>query len=164
MSETNEPTLQFFGITCGFTLFLAWTYWHLVIKKAQATTLALSVFALNGIVYYARAYELLQPSSSIDYTSSGNPIQSIHPDYHLWLGPLAALVAGVYLAFGIFMHRRSEESGSDKRPVLLALGVALAFLTLAIPIQFTGFTITIAWAIQGAAWHMDRLASQQPKR
>jgi len=36
----------------------------------------------------------------------------------------------------------------------LAIGVALAFITLAVPIQFAGFRITIAWALEGAvlAW------------
>ena len=160
--DKREPMTQLFGITCGFALFLAWTYWHLVVKKAQPTTLALSVFALNGVIYYARAYQLLERPFITDYTSSVNASQLVLIDYHLWRGPLAALVAGVYLAFGLFMHRRSEETGSDKRPVLLALGVALAFLTLAIPIQFTGFTITIAWAIQGAAltWIASRLNSR----
>ena len=60
-------------------------------------------------------------------------------------------MAAVYLFFGIFLHRQAAAPDADQRPVLLALGIALSFLTLAIPIQFTGFTITIAWAIQAAA-------------
>ena len=70
-------------------------------------------------------------------------------------------MAAVYLAFGLFLHRQAAESGTDNRPVLLALGVAFSFLTLAIPIQFTGFTITIAWAMQAAAltWIAYRLNS-----
>ena len=139
----HEPLTLFFGVSCGFVLFLAWSYWHLKVQRAAPTTLALGVFALNGVVFYGRSYGLL------------------HPAYQIWLGPLAALVAGIYLAFGVFLHRQSEEADSDKRPVLLALGIAVSFLTLAIPIQFAGFTITIAWAIQGAAltWIGVRLNS-----
>ncbi len=105
--------------------------------------MVLSVFSLNGVLFYACSYQLL------------------HPHYHLWLGPLAAFVAAVYLAFGIFLHRQAAESKADERSVVLALGIALTFLTLAIPIQFTGFTITIAWAIQAAAltWIGSRLQS-----
>jgi len=139
----HEPLVLFFGISCGFVLFLAWSYWHLVMHRAAPTTLALSVFGLNGVAFYAHSYDLLRAA------------------HQIWLGPLAALVAGVYLAFGIFLNRQSAEAGSDKRPVLLALGISVSFLTLAIPIQFSGFTITIAWAIQAAAltWIGSRLNS-----
>jgi hypothetical protein len=139
----HQPITQFLGITCGFILFLAWSCWHFVLKRATPATLPLAVFALNGILFYALSYNLL------------------NADYHLWLGPLAALVAAVYLSFGIFLHRQSTQAGTDNRPVLLALGIAFSFLTLAIPIQFTGFTITIAWAMQAAAltWIGYRLSS-----
>ena len=140
---THEPLTSFLGVTCGFVLFVLWSYWRLVLRRSVPTTLALSVLALNGVIYYVDSYRLLQPH------------------YHSWLGPLAAFVAAVYLAFGLFFHRQTSASGVDHRPVLLALGMALTFLTLAIPIQFTGFTITIAWAIQGAAltWIASRLNS-----
>ena len=141
--QTHEPLPEFFGVTCGFLLLVAWSWWHFASQRSTPSTLALSVFAVNGVVYYAHAYYLL------------------NPDHHPWLGPLAALVAGVYLAFGIVLHRQATESNSDARPVLLALGIALSFLTLAIPIQFTGFTITIAWAIQAATltWIASRFNS-----
>lgn len=143
--SVHEPVTLFFEISCGFVLFLAWSYWHLITERAATTTLVLAVFALNGVVFYSRSYTLLQPA------------------HHIWLGPLAALVAGVYLAFGLLLQRQSAASGSDNRPILLAFGIAISFLTLAIPIQFTGFTITIAWAIQGAAlaWIGARLTSQR---
>jgi uncharacterized membrane protein len=105
----------------------------------------MAVFALNGVFYFSSSYYLLR---------------TIHA---LWLGPLAALIAASYLGLGLYLQRRSSEPEADTRPVLLALGIALAFLTLAIPIQFTGFTITIAWAIQAAAvsWIGFRLHSQR---
>jgi uncharacterized membrane protein len=147
ISRASQHALltEFLGISAGFLLFLASTWWHFVIERTAPTTLALAVFALNGVVYYANAYSLL--------TSS----------YHSSLGLLAALVAAVYLAFGIYLHRSTQASDSDTRPVLLSLGIAVAFLALAIPIQFTGFTITIAWAMQGAvlAWISYRLPNSR---
>ena len=123
----------FFGATCGFLLFFAWSWWHLLWKRSAASTVALSVFALNGVVYFAHSYLLL------------------HSDRHDWLGLLAVLIAAAYLVFGVILQRQAVEPEADTRPSLLALGMATAFLTLAIPIQFIGFTITIAWAMQGAA-------------
>jgi hypothetical protein len=138
---SHESVAQFLGVTCGFLLFFAWSWWHLAMRRSVPTAQALSVFAVNGVVYYAGSYYLL------------------NMDHRLWLGPLAALVAASYLAFGVFLHRRAATA--DARPILLALGVALSFVTLAIPIQFTGFTITIAWALQAAAlaWIASRLGS-----
>jgi hypothetical protein len=141
--ETHATLTAFFGVSCGFILFLAWSWWDWMWQHSKPSTLALSVFSFNGILYYALSYDYLNAA------------------HHLWLGPLAALVAAVYLAFGLFLHRQATDAGTDNRPVLLALGIALSFLTLAIPIQFTGFTITIAWAMQAAAltWIGYRLKS-----
>ena len=143
LGQTREPLTQLLGASCGFALFYAWSWWQLLVKRAAPSTVALSLFSLNGVIYYAHSYWLLRS------------------DYHLWLGPLAVLVAGGYLVFGLLLHRQTAESNADTRPVLLALGIAISFLTLAIPIQFTGFTITIAWAMQGAAltWIGYRLGS-----
>jgi uncharacterized membrane protein len=49
----------------------------------------------------------------------------------------------------------------DTWPALLAIAVTLTFLTLAVPIQFAGFRITIAWALEGAAlaWISARFQS-----
>jgi uncharacterized membrane protein len=49
----------------------------------------------------------------------------------------------------------------DTWPAMLAVAVTLTFLTLAVPIQFAGFRITIAWALEGAAlaWISSRFHS-----
>jgi len=141
--EVHDAPTQFLGVSLGFLLFFAGSWWDLIIRRAQPSPLALSVFALNGLIYYAHSYRLLDAG------------------HHLLLGPLAVAVAAGYLAFGVFLRRGKPDNGFDSRPVLLALGVAIGFLTLAIPIQFSGFTITIAWAMQGAAlsWIAYRLNS-----
>ncbi|HEY3744364.1 MAG TPA: DUF2339 domain-containing protein, partial [Bryobacteraceae bacterium] len=48
----------------------------------------------------------------------------------------------------------------DTRTPILAAGMALAFLALAVPIQFTGYRVAIAWAIQAAA--LGFIASRMP--
>jgi uncharacterized membrane protein len=49
------------------------------------------------------------------------------------------------------------------RPIVLSLGIALCFLTLAIPIQCTGFTITLGWALEAAALAWIGLRLQDTK-
>jgi hypothetical protein len=60
------------------------------------------------------------------------------------------------------MWRGQPRQSRDQRPPLLALGLALALLTLAVPIQLSGFRITMAWALEAAAlsWLAARTRSQ----
>ena len=129
----------------GFLLFTLWAWWRTAFLDESPTVKSMSVFALNGVAFYGIAYYVLRK------------------DYLHLLGLLAVAVAASYLAFGMFLHRKSVNREHDKRMVLLALGIAAAFLTLAIPIQLTGFTITIAWSIQAAAlaWIGMRLKSRR---
>jgi uncharacterized membrane protein len=140
-----DPLPRFLGISVAFLLFGAWFVRWLAIVRQRITVELLSVLALNGIVYYATAYTLL------------------NRHYHACLGLLAVAVAGAYFGFAAYVYRRRTSAGDDMRPVLLSLGISLCFLTLAIPIQFTGFTITIAWSLQAAVltWIGARLRSQQ---
>ena len=131
-AEVN-PLSRFAGITIAFLLFAAWFAWRLTAQHQALTVGRLSVLALNGIVYYGAAYALL------------------NQHYHDYLGILAVAVAGVYLGFGAYLYRKRISAGEDMRPVLLSAGMSLCFITLAIPIQFAGFTITIAWSLQAAA-------------
>jgi uncharacterized membrane protein len=47
--------------------------------------------------------------------------------------------------------------------MVLSLGIALCFLTLAIPIQFTGFSVTLGWALEAAALAWIGLRLQESK-
>jgi uncharacterized membrane protein len=72
------------------------------------------------------------------------------------MGLLAAAVAGVYLLLAAEfqkhpLQKQGTAEGGDSRPMQLTMGVALGFLTLAIPIQFSGFSITLGWALEAAA-------------
>jgi uncharacterized membrane protein len=135
---------RFIGVTTAFLLFFLWEAWHLT-RGRRLTVEGLSVLALNAGVYFGIAYSLLNRS------------------HHVYLGPLAVAIAGLYLALGVWLYRRALADAVDTRPALLSLGVALCFLSLAIPIQFTGFTITLAWAFEAAAvtWIGARLNNRR---
>jgi hypothetical protein len=130
-------------LTAGFLLFLAWLPWRMLIRKIALARQDFLLFAMNGALYFGSAYALLER------------------DNHAWLGLFAVAVAAVHLAIAYYLWQSMPAGSRDPRPVLLALGVALCFLTLAAPIQFTGYRITLAWALEGAAltWIALRFAS-----
>ncbi len=116
-----SPEAPFGAISAAFLIFFAWALWRV---PDQAPGLGL--IAANAAVYYAASYSLLNPT------------------HHEYMGLLAAGVGGIHLLLA-----RDFETHSNART--LTFGVALAFVTLAVPIQFVGFRVTIAWALEGAA-------------
>jgi uncharacterized membrane protein len=129
----KEIDAAFLWLTVGFATYLAWTPFEKLVRGLQIQTQHLIVLALNGVIYFGCSYVLLKP------------------DYHAWLGLFAAAIAGVHLLLGIKLWKERSAARDDARPVLLVLGIALGFLTLAVPIQFTGFSITLSWALEAAA-------------
>ena len=140
-----DETMGVLLLTIAFAMYLAWLFLELFVRRREVRIQHLAILALNGIVYFGCAYALLKPH------------------YGAWLGLLAVAVAGVHLVLGISLWKIRAAAGYDARPVLLALGVALGFLTLAVPIQFTGFSITLSWALEAAAltWISRRTQQHQ---
>lgn len=131
---TQPLGIMFLGFTCGFLLFLAWTPWWLLVRKLPVTSPGLSLLALNAAAYFGTSYWRL------------------HPRYHAWLGLFAMAIAAVHLALGYVLWRRQPEDRRDLRPILLCAGVALSCFTLAVPVQFTAYRITMAWSLEAAAF------------
>jgi uncharacterized membrane protein len=120
-------------LTVGFLLFYFWPPWRVLVRKAELGAPEFLVLSLNPVAYFTASYNLLVI------------------DNRAYLGLFTVALAGLYLAMGMEMWRWLPAEIRDSRPVLLALGVALTFLTLAAPIQFTGYRITIGWAGEAAA-------------
>lgn len=119
--------------TAGFLLFLGWVAWRLLVKRFETRTQDLAIVVANGAAYFGLSYHLLDP------------------DYHAYMGLFAAALAGLHLALGLRIWDTQPADRRDTRPVLLLVGVALTFLTLAAPIQFSSYRITMAWAVEAAA-------------
>jgi len=132
-------------LTVAFLLFFAWPPWRVLVRKAELRTPEFLVLALNALAYYAAAYNLLVT------------------DNRAYLGLFTVALAGLYLAMSMELWRHLPADSRDSRPVLLSLGVALTLITLAAPIQFTGYRITIGWAIEAAAltWIGRRASSER---
>lgn len=115
----------FLGLTAGFLVYLA----AIVLLPAVPRTLSTySALALNGLFYYGACFGWFDEK------------------HHGYMGLLALAVAGCYLAAGLYLKGR----GAPQEMLLVSAGLALSFVTLAIPIQFSGFSITLAWAVESA--------------
>jgi uncharacterized membrane protein len=136
---------RFSGVTVAFLVFVRWQFRTLLRDPENLTPRRLSSLAGNALVYFGISYGLLTH------------------DHHALLGPLAAVLAAIYLIAGIRLHRNSGLGEVNKQAALLVLAIAFVFLTLAIPIQFVGFTVALAWALQAAVitWLALRLNNQR---
>ena len=97
---------------------------------------------INPYAFFATSYFLL----------NGN--------HHDWMGVFAIGMALVYAgAAKVLLDRRA----TTRAEMLLLIGVALTFVTLAIPIQLKSNWITIAWAVEGVAilWTGIEMKSQR---
>ncbi len=139
----SGPELAFAYITAAFALFFLWIVWWAVIQKRALRNTDLLVMAVNAAAYFGASYYLL------------------NPNYHAYMGIFAAALGAVNLLLAKLVWNPEATKERDSWPALLAVAVTLTFLTLAVPIQFAGFRITIAWALEGAAlaWIAARFGS-----
>jgi Predicted membrane protein (DUF2339) len=141
--KAASPELRFAYITGTFALFFFWIVWWAVIRKRALRNTDLLVMAANAAAYFGASYYLLNPG------------------YHAYMGLFAAALGGLNLLLAKLVWNPQATDEKDTWPALLAVAVTLTFLTLAVPIQFAGFRITIAWALEGAAlaWISSRFQS-----
>jgi uncharacterized membrane protein len=128
-----DPGSASLYIAFAFVLFLAWTVGWILIGKRPAHPGNLIVLAANPAAYFGVSYLLLNPA------------------HHQWMGLFAALLGGIHLFVAGILWKDAPTEQQETFRALMAAGVALAFVTLAIPIQFVGFSVTIAWALEGMA-------------
>jgi uncharacterized membrane protein len=112
-------------------LFLIFLAAHLASRllrhEKRSTYEDLWLLLVNPFAFFPTAYHLL------------------NPQYHDWMGVFAVGMALVYAGAAKLLLGRADV----RRMELLALiGVALTFVTIAIPIQLRSNWITIAWSIE----------------
>ena len=114
-------------------VFLMFLIAHVVrqfLRPQHITLEHLSLILSNPFVFFATAYHILDPY------------------YHDWMGAFAIGMAVLYAATAKLIL---DRPGSGRNEVLALIGVALTFVTIAIPIQLTSNWITIAWAVEALA-------------
>jgi len=118
------------GITIIFLIFAsATTLFHIVWRRApQAFDFTLMM--INAAAYFGISLGLMWDA------------------YRAWMGGFVFIIAVFYGAIAYIAFKRRAESA---RLGLFALGIALVFLTVALPIQLGDKAwTTIAWAAEGA--------------
>ncbi|MEQ1887054.1 MAG: DUF2339 domain-containing protein [Bryobacteraceae bacterium] len=103
-----------------------WLTLAFVLFLVFARDLGLALLPLNAIAYFAASYFALNDG------------------YHDYMGIFTAALGALHAAYAFILAKK------HLRPI--ALATAAALLTFAVPIQFSGYRITIAWAIEGAAF------------
>ena len=145
MGNASDPLEYhaFLYSSIAFLIFLAFPVYLAVSRRETPGLSALATMALNGVLFFGMAHELL------------------HLKYAGYMGLMAVVVAALYLAAGWLIWNAPALGKRDSRTPIFAAGMAMAFLALAVPIQFTGYRVAIAWAIQAAAlgWIAWRLPS-----
>ncbi|HEY1342089.1 MAG TPA: DUF2339 domain-containing protein, partial [Bryobacteraceae bacterium] len=127
VSEPRPVAMPLAFCTASYLLFLAWPVWRAERRRLPLRLLDLLLVALNAGLYFGTCYFLLAPG------------------FGPWEGLFAVAVAVVQMASARLLWRY------DARGSMLAAAAAWVLLVLAAPIQFAGYRITIAWALEGAA-------------
>ncbi|MBP6574456.1 MAG: DUF2339 domain-containing protein [Flavobacteriales bacterium] len=97
----------------------------------------------NTATYYAVGMHFLTDAPSY-------PMQK-------WTGLFTAALGLFHIVFAFVFYRRKQV---PRNLVLLLIGLALTFCTLAVPVQLEGYTITIFWAAEAVLllWFSQRAA------
>ena len=114
--------------TIVFLLFLLAYVAKQLLKRKTASGEDLGLLLINPFVYFATAYYLMNPG------------------HHDWMGVFAVGMALIYAGTTWVLLDRAATTRTES---LLMIGVALTFVTIAIPIQLQSNWITIAWSIEG---------------
>jgi hypothetical protein len=123
----------FVALTAAFLLYHGWLPWRVLVRRSEPCAQDLLLLALNGPLYFSACYTILRAH------------------YEPYLGLFAVALGGLHLLSGIRLREQQPSKTGEPLPALLSMGVALAFVTLAAPIQFSGYRITMAWVLEGSA-------------
>ena len=124
-----EPLLVQAALTAVFLVFAgATTLFHLLWKRVPGP-LDMGLVGINATGFFALTVAILWE------------------DYQIWFGLIALALA---LFYGLTASAAIKRSGAPPEVAMIALPVALVFLTVAVPLQLSGVWVTVAWAAQGA--------------
>lgn len=113
--------------TAVFLIFLLAHVGRHLVRRHSLTFEDLGLLVLNPFVFFATAYHLL------------------NANHHDWMGVFAVGMALLYAGAAKILLDRSAATRSES---LSLIGVALTFVTIAIPIQLRQNWITIGWSVE----------------
>ncbi len=124
------PLLAQSALTAVFLVFAgATTLFHLLWKRAPGP-LDMALVAANAAGFFGLTFLILWD------------------DYEDWFGLIGL---GLALFHGLMAYASVKRSGGASDMALMALPVAMVFLTISAPLQFSDYWLTVAWAGEGVA-------------
>lgn len=131
IQEMDAETPHYLGaLIFGFVFYLIFVIANIINNlrtKGTFSKAQLSILALNTFVFYGIGTLILS---------------HFKPEF---VGIFTAFLAVLNLAYALLLYKKF---GLDKTAVYLLIGLTLTFITLSIPIQFSGNNITIFWAAE----------------
>ncbi|WP_299779709.1 DUF2339 domain-containing protein [uncultured Formosa sp.] len=131
VTDVNSDAPHYLGaLVFGFVFYVIFIVMNIINNlrsKGRFTNLQLSMLTINNGVFYGVGMLVLS---------------YYKPEY---TGLFTAFLAVLNMGYSLLLFKKF---GLDKRGIYLLIGLSLTFITLAIPVQFSGHSITIFWAIE----------------
>lgn len=127
--EADRLAVTFLFLSIFYVIYLVAGIIHNVLWKKISGNFDLALITLNAAAYGLMSYTLLDK------------------DYHALMGFFMVLLGALYFAIAFLSFRMNPE---DRALNFYLPGVAVVFLTVAMPLQFSGHWITLAWLIEAA--------------
>ena len=125
-----QPVLIQGALTGVFLVFAgATTLFHLIWKRVPGP-LDMALVAVNAAGFFGLTFAILWD------------------DYEAWFGLIGL---GLATFHGLLAYASVKRSGGASDMALMALPVAIVFLTVSAPLQFSDYWLTVAWAGEGVA-------------
>jgi uncharacterized membrane protein len=141
-------------VTAGLSVLAWFERYYKPDRAAQALSLALTLAGVYLLSLIVRGFVMRQrigaPGVAGHLLTAGVAwtflFRVLDPARPRALGLAALALAALYLAIGLVALRERRD---DRAQARVTLGLAAAFLTLAIPVQMGLHGITLAWALEG---------------
>lgn len=127
-SPAMLPTCVWVG--AFYVIFLLMPFVYHLRHRAAMTVYQFIMSLVHGSVCFAYFYRVLHPEHTV---------------------ALAYLTLGMSACYTTMGARFRTSAAVDQRATLGFIGLAVVFLTLAVPIRFKLYGITLAWALEGPA-------------
>jgi len=131
VNELRYITPHYLGaLLFGFAFYFLFILINIINNirtKGVFSTVELSIIASNTFLFYAAGMVILD---------------SYHPELK---GLFTTFIGILNFIYAWFLYKKF---GLDKKAVYLLIGLTLTFITLAVPIQFDGHSITLFWSAE----------------
>ena len=122
-----------FFLIVSFAIFLIANIYRIIMLKEKSTEVDYFLLTANAFGFFGVFYSIMKP------------------DYESMLGFYTFLIAIVYIVIAYFANKKNRE---DTTLNIFLPGMAVVFLSIAVPIQFSGAYIAIAWFVEACVLYL----------